>query len=196
MQRAVLPFFLAASALACAGPCGAADLYRDGDYRPLTADIRAARVGDSLTVLVLESSSAASSADTNSRRRAEAGLAGVLETTPRTERGQLSLNTTNNFDGGARTQRAGKLLAQLTVTVVGVEPNGDLRIAGDQLVDVNDEQQKIKLEGRVRRQDINENNAVVSSRIADARIYYSGEGVLADGQRPGLITKVLRWLGL
>ena len=80
--------------------------------------------------------------------------------------------------------------------MTGIEPNGDLRVAGDQLVDINDEQQKIRIEGRVRRHDIGENNAVVSNRIAEAKIYYSGEGTLSEGQRPGFLSRVLTWLGL
>jgi flagellar L-ring protein precursor FlgH len=96
----------------------------------------------------------------------------------------------------ARTQRAGRLLAQITVSVVALEPNGDLQIAGEQLLEVNNEKQMIRLEGHVRPQDIGENNAVVSNRIANASIHYVGDGVLAEGQRPGWITRVLTWMGL
>jgi flagellar L-ring protein FlgH len=195
MKRFPLPLGLVFGLLACASS-GAADLYREGQHRPLTADSRAFRIGDTLSVLVVETSSATSSADTGSRRNTEAGLSGSVQTHTSDQRADINIAAQNNFNGGARTARAGKLLAQIAVTVVGVEPNGDLRIAGDQLLDINDEQQKIRIEGRVRRQDIGENNAVVSNRIADARIYYSGEGVLAEGQRPGVITRVLRWLGL
>lgn len=195
MKSSAIPLALSLALLA-APPVSAADLYREGEFRPLIADSRALRTGDALTVLVLETSSATSSADTGSRRSTEANLSAGVSTRKIDHRADASIAADNNFNGGARTTRAGKLLAQITVTVVGVEPNGDLRIAGEQILDINDEKQQIRIEGRVRRQDIAENNAVVSSRIADARIYYSGEGVLAEGQRPGLIAKVLRWLGL
>lgn len=193
-----LPPFLVASLLAAGttASVGAADLFREGEYRPLTADSRAYRLGDTLTVLVVETSSASSTADTGTKRNTEAAISGSVQTRTVDRRTEAQLGIDNNFTGGARTARAGKLLAQISVSVVAVEPNGDLRIAGDQLLDINDEQQKIRIEGRVRRQDIGENNAVVSSRLAEARIYYSGEGVLAEGQRPGLVAKVLRWLGL
>ncbi len=195
MKKCVAPFLTITLAL-LAGSSTAVDLYREGDYRPLTADSRAFRVGDTITVLVLETSSATSSADTGSKRNTDASVSASLQTRSVDKKFDASLALDNNFTGGARTARAGKLLAQITVNVVGVEPNGDLRIAGDQLLDINDEQQKIRIEGRVRRQDIGENNAVVSNRIADARIFYSGEGVLAEGQRPGFIARALRWLGL
>jgi flagellar L-ring protein precursor FlgH len=174
----------------------AVDLYREADFRPLTADARAWRSGDSLTVLVMETSSAATTADTSAKRKTDAGLGGTWDFGPSTRKGDASLNASNGFNGAARTQRAGKLLAQITVAVTAVEANGDLRIAGEQLLDINEEQQRIRIEGRVRRTDIGENNAVVSNRIADAKIFYTGQGVLSEGQRPGLIHRVLTWLGL
>jgi flagellar L-ring protein FlgH len=179
-----------------AAPALAVDLYQEQQYRPLVADARARHIGDSITVQVLETSSASASADTNTKRQTEAGIGGTWDIGPSTRTGSAKGNINNDFKGGARTQRAGRLLASLTVTVVGVEPNGDLRIAGEQVLEVNNEEQKIRLEGRVRPQDISENNAVVSSRIADARIQYVGDGVLAEGQRQGWITKALTWLGL
>jgi flagellar L-ring protein precursor FlgH len=194
----VKPLAKCALILGLAGCASAwsADLYQEGQYRSLVGDVKAYRVGDSLTVLVMETSSAASTADTSARRKTDAGVDGVVDVGPRRRTGEISGHINNDFSGAAKTQRTGRLLAQLTVTVVAVEPNGDLRVSGEQLLEVNNELQKIRLEGKVRTQDIGENNAVVSNRIADAKIHYVGDGVLADGQRPGLITRVLTWLGL
>jgi flagellar L-ring protein FlgH len=176
----------------CASPGWAADLYQEGQYRSLVSDVKARKIGDSLTVLVMETSSAASSADTNTKRNTEVGAIGMGDVKRQSIKGEIN----NEFSGAARTQRAGRLLAQLTVTVIGIEANGDLRVSGEQLLEVNNEKQTIRLEGKVRPYDIGENNAVVSNRIADAKIHYVGDGVLADGQRPGWITRVLTWLGL
>jgi flagellar L-ring protein FlgH len=195
MKRCLVAALAATAALAAA-PAVAVDLYQEQQYRPLVADARARHIGDSITVQVFETSSASASADTNTKRQTEAGIGGTWDIGPSTRVGSAKGSLNNDFKGGARTQRAGRLLASLTVTVVGVEPNGDLRIAGEQVLEVNNEEQMIRLEGRVRPQDISENNAVVSSRIADARIQYVGDGVLAEGQRQGWITKVLTWLGL
>lgn len=190
MKRLDSALFVAAALVA--GSACATDVYQEGQYRALVSDVKAHRLGDSLTILVLETSSAAQSADTNAKRDTEVGVA--VNSATRSKKFSGSLN--NDFAGAAKTQRAGKLLAQITVNVVGVEENGDLRVAGEQLVEVNDEQQMIRLEGKVRPQDIAENNTVVSNRLADARIHYAGDGVLADGQKPGFITRVLTWLGL
>jgi flagellar L-ring protein precursor FlgH len=67
-------------------------------------------------------------------------------------------------------------------------------VSGEQLIKVNDERQEIVLSGRVRPIDIAENNTVVSSRLADARISYVGDGVLGEKQRPGILTRILSWL--
>jgi flagellar L-ring protein precursor FlgH len=69
-------------------------------------------------------------------------------------------------------------------------------VTGEQLVEINDETQRIRLEGRVRPQDITENNSVLSSRLSDAKISYVGDGVLAERQKPGWLARLLIWLGL
>ena len=176
----------------CTVPAWPADLYQQGQFRSLVSDVRAGRVGDSLTVLVVESSSAASTADTNARRSTDVVIGG----TSTSQTIQIGGNIDNDSSGAARTQRAGKLLAQITVAVTAIDPNGDLRVAGEQLLEVNDEKQMIRLEGKVRPQDIGDNNTIVSSRIADAKIHYVGDGVLADGQKIGIVSRVLMWLGL
>jgi flagellar L-ring protein precursor FlgH len=170
----------------------AADLYSPEHYRALASDVKAYQVGDALTVQVTENASAVTSADTNTARDTS-GSASLLF---RGRTHEATGNISHDFDGNAKTQRAGKLAAQLTVSVVAVLPNGDLQVAGQQVLTINDEKQMIRLEGRVRKQDIGDNNTVLSNRIADAVINYAGDGVLTDGQRVGLITRVLTWLGL
>jgi flagellar L-ring protein precursor FlgH len=171
---------------------GGQSLYREDSFRSLTADHRAYRLGDALTVLVFENSSATTSADTSLDKQGSVGA--TLSTTNSDKKANLTLN--EDFAGKGRIQRSGKLLAQLTVNVTAVAPNGDLIVAGSQLIEVNDERQHILLQGRVRPLDISETNTVPSSRLADARISYVGDGVLAEKQHPGFLTRVLSWLGI
>jgi flagellar L-ring protein precursor FlgH len=93
-------------------------------------------------------------------------------------------------------QRAGRVAAQLTVTVKSVAPNQELFVSGRQQILVNGEKQLIELSGRVRPIDISESNTVVSSRIADAHITYVGDGILAEKQKQGILSHILGWLGL
>lgn len=172
---------------------GAESLYQAGQYRPLTADNKAFRIGDVLTIQVLENSSATSSADTGTRR--SNGMNASL-THGATTVGQFGLNLGGDFDGGGRTQRTNRLLATVTVSVREVLPNGDLRVAGEQQLTVNEELQKVNLEGRVRAQDISDANIVLSSRLAEARITYVGEGDVSDRSRRGWWRRLVDAIGL
>jgi flagellar L-ring protein precursor FlgH len=174
-------------------PVAAESLYQEGSFRPLTADNKAFRVGDSLTVQVFENSSASTSADTGTRRNND--ISGSVTQTGNRVVGQLGIGVAGGFDGGGRTQRANKLLATLTVTVQEVLASGELRVAGEQLLTVNEELQKVNLEGRVRPQDISDGNVVLSTRMADARITYVGEGDVTDRSRRSGWRKVFDWLG-
>jgi len=175
-------------------PSHAESLYEPNMYRPLAGDNRAYRVGDLLTVQVYENSSASTSTDTTTQQTnsTSAGLSSLLSSR------QLggSISQSGTFDGGGTTQRANKLLTTLSVTVREVLPNGDLKVAGQQLLVVNEEQHKVDLEGRVRPQDISSDNVILSTRLADAHINYLGEGELSDRQRRVWWRKVVDWLGL
>jgi len=179
------------SALALTPLARAQSLYNETTYRPLTADHRARQAGDILTVLVYESSSASTTADTAVKRRSDVGISAGID-----ERNhKAAIGTNNQFDGGGTVQRSGRLLAQLSVTVIAVSDMGDLQISGEQDVEINSDRQHFKLEGRVRPVDVSSNNTVASNRIADARISYLGDGDLAERQRPGMWAKVMTWLG-
>jgi flagellar L-ring protein precursor FlgH len=171
----------------------AESLYREETFRPLTADHRAYRIGDALTVLVVENSTAASSADTTTNKK---GSVGITVHNPGRGDKTAGIDLNDEFNGAGKIQRTGKLLATLTVNVVGHTENGDLLIAGTQLIEVNDEKQHIKLDGRVRPVDIGEGNTIISSRIADAKISYIGDGILGEKQKPGVLTRILSWLGI
>ncbi len=88
------------------------------------------------------------------------------------------------------------MLATISVKVKAINSNGDLLVNGEQLLTVNDEVQKVTVEGLVRPYDISEGNTVLSTRLADAKITYVGEGELTERQRRGMWRKVLDWLGL
>src|SRR5205085_10809209 len=128
-------------------PAAAQSLFDEQSWRGLTTDNRAYRPGDVLTVQVFENSSATASADTGTRRAnhvtAELAHGGK-------QVAQTSIGVAGDFDGGGRTQRANRLLATLTVTVQEVLPGGQMRVAGTQSVTVNEDLQRVTLEGVVR----------------------------------------------
>lgn len=179
--------------LAAAQPAAAPTLFDPATYQGLVSDHKARKVGDALTVLVQESATASSSVDSNATRNADVALRG--QAIGQKQRG-LDIGVGANNDGGGQTVRSGRVAAQITVTVQAVEPNGELLVAGQQTVDLNGEKQVISVAGRVRPKDVLDNNAVLSSRLADARISYNGEGYIAEKSRPGVLSRVLHFLGL
>lgn len=171
----------------------AQSLFREEGWRGLTADNKAFRPGDVLTVQVFENSSATSSAETGTRRsnRLQAELAHGSSKVA-----EAALAVAGEFDGGGRTQRASRLLTTVTVTVQEVLPQGQLRVAGTQSIVVNEEVQRVTLEGVVRPADISDGNVVQSTRIAQARITYVGEGDLTDRNRRAWWRRFLDAVGL
>lgn len=162
---------------------------------------KARRVGDILTIKIVENSSATNKASTNTDRSSSlsAGLEGFfnLEKSYPADHGffnpfsSVGGSIDSQFGGSGATQRSGALSAYMTAKVVEVLPNGNLLIEGNREVRVNAENQMITLTGMVRPRDIAADNVIQSTYIADARIAYSGTGVLNDRQRPGWFTRVM-----
>lgn len=167
-------------------------LYADSNFQSLTSDRRVFHVGDVITILVAENASASSTADTGTARDSNVGVG--LTTTSRARNAGVVAN--NDYTGSGRTQRAGRVLAQISVTVKDVLPGGDLLVGGEQQLEINGEKQVIRAEGRVRPRDVSEQNVVASGRIADAKLAFLGDGVLGDQQKPRWWQKVLGLFGL
>jgi flagellar L-ring protein FlgH len=172
-------------------PASAVNLYNEASYRPLASDKRAHLPGDVLTVMIMENSSATTSADTALNRNNTIGVQASLN--QRAQNANVGMN--NTFDGGGTVQRTGQLLAQMTVTVTKVLSNGDLWIQGEQMLEINSDKQKIKVEGRVRPLDVSDTNTVLSYRLADAKISYLGDGDLASHQKPGFWSRLFSLVG-
>jgi flagellar L-ring protein FlgH len=161
-------------------------------FRGPAADQRAYRVGDVLTVYVLEATRARSQAGTDAEN--SAGFAADFTTSAGHYNGNGSVGLQGKTKGAAQTTRVGELRAQISVRVDSIESNGLMRIKGTQLLEVNKEQQKITLTGLVRPEDISSGNIIWSNRIADAQVSLAGKGIVSESQRKGLIAKIVTWL--
>lgn len=168
-------------------------LYKEAQFRPLTADQKAFKTGDIVTIQVFEQTSVQATADTDTRRDNQVGA----QFKPIAGNGKsLGLSTQGDFQGGGSTQRSHRLLATITVSVTERLPGGDLRVQGEQTLTINGEQQRVALQGRLRPQDINDQNVALSSRLADAQITFVGEGDLSERQRRPAWRRLLDALGL
>ena len=161
-------------------------------YRALAADHRAYRLGDVITVYVAEATRAKSQAATDASSRLDLG-AGLRS--PSTDfNADVGLSGSNS--GGAQTTRVGELRTQVSVQVVALEPDGSLRIEEAQTLTVNGENQRIRLKGLVRPQDVSAQNTVWSNRIANAELELDGVGIVSESQRQSVIYRFFKWLRL
>lgn len=173
----------------------------------LYEDLRAMRVGDILTIKIVEKHAGSKSADTKAERESTIndslgtntlGIPGLNLKSYMDGRAVPGLavkaSAANKFGGKGATSRADTLTGTISTIVTEVLPNGDLRIEGKREVTVNSETQLMSISGIVRRVDVDTKNTVLSSAIADAKIEYSGLGVVDDVQRPGWMVRVLDWI--
>lgn len=170
----------------------ASNLIDADKYRALTADKRAFRVGDTITILILEQSSAESQADTGRSRDLQ--ISGDAFDSENSVEAGASLDSRTR--GNAVTRRRGTLRGRITATVVALNGMDHLVVQGQQGLVINGEEQSISVEGTLRTEDIDSDNTVLSNRLTNARIEFTGEGIVSDAQKPGLITRFLRMLGL
>ncbi|MFC5373296.1 flagellar basal body L-ring protein FlgH [Brevundimonas faecalis] len=189
IRRAAL-CFLPLAAFIAASPAPAQVM--DPGFAGLAGDRSAARVGDALTVLIMEASSASQSARSGSQK--DTRLGGTASGGDFDESGALRLE--GRYDGRGEASRSGRLMGQITVTVHEVLNNGDMVVAGEQTIAIDGERNRIRLQGRVRRADVSANNTVLSSRLADVEIAYAGHGALSRSASPGFLNRALAWLGL
>jgi flagellar L-ring protein precursor FlgH len=182
------------------GPVSVGSLWPTDDRTFFYGDRKAFRIGDVLTVRVSESAKASNTADTDLSRSSENkaeitalfGLQGALERSDLTN--LIDVTTDSSYAGVGSTKREGRLTASITAVVKDVLPNGNLVIQGTRSVTVNNEEQFMTLTGIVRQEDIDRDNSVSSSQIADARIAFGGVGIVADKQRSGWGTWAFDWL--
>jgi len=172
---------------------------RRADY--LFADNRATRTGDIVLVHIVETSSASSEANTEADK--ESGLnVGVeyflgkkgflgLNELPVGQEPNVKGSLATEFEGEGETERRTRVTGTVAARVIRVLPNGLMQVRGSREVRVNDENQIITVSGLIRSRDIGPNNAITSNQLADARIEYFGEGVLADKQKPGWLTRIV-----
>lgn len=193
VQGSVFAISIALGAMAQVQTAAAADLAIQGDFAALVGDRRATKVGDIVTLVIVENSSASNSADLSSEKSYSANGSVSSVNTPRTYGGQLRLG--DESEGRGRLQRSGRLAAQLSVRVYEVLPNGDLLVRGGQEINLNGEKTRINVEGMLRPIDIMNGNVALSTRLANARIEYDGDGYLSDRARPGLLARIVNWFG-
>jgi flagellar L-ring protein precursor FlgH len=173
----------------------------------LFPDYKARTIGDIITIEIAEQASASnsSSASTSKSSSYNSGIDNVLGLP--TDFGinnflrmgnpldpTVQADTSNNFDGNGQIQKSDSVTATIAARVVNVLPSGNLVIEGHREIIVDGEKQIITIKGLVRPKDIDANNTVSSSAIADAQIRYSGNGIITNATRKGWLSNAIDWV--
>jgi len=181
---------------------GSNSLWRD--TASIYEDVKARRLNDLITINVVENISGSGTADTAASRTSSAdaavnnilGIPNNLNLANLYGKGYtfsptVSGSMQNDFKGSGATTRAGSLAGTITAKVVEVMPNGNLAIESRKEITINNEKQILILRGMVRPDDLAVDNSVLSSRIADAEVYFVGDGVVQSKQDVGWLVKIL-----
>jgi flagellar L-ring protein precursor FlgH len=169
-------------------------IFQAGQQMELFADLKARRVGDVLTITLNEATNAAKSAVTKTTKTTSAANTGpTIFGKTITTKGVPILNTSlsgaDSFDGEGSSAQSNSLAGALTVTVVDVQPNGNLVVQGDKTLKLNQGDEFVHIAGVIRPADIATNNTVTSDKLADAHISYSGKGAVDSSNRMGWLAR-------
>jgi len=187
-------------------PVNAGSLWREDvtDERGMFADKRAKRVGDILTLVVQETVSVTNSLKTTTSKESSTTAGNIADTVIKTFTGQVSskvkelsslkdanISTSgkNSFTGGGDIKNSQTITTRAAVQVIDVLPNGNLVVEGLREISFSKERQFAALRGIVRAYDVQPDNTVLSSNVADARIQIVSEGTLTESQKKGWLLR-------
>ena len=160
----------------------------------LYSDVKARRVGDIITVTLSENTNASKSAGTSSSKESTLDVNPIMGLGGNAVRIgnqaiQLGMDSSNEFTGDASASQSNSLQGNISVTVVEVLPNQNLIIRGEKWLTLNNGDEYIRLTGVIRPADVTPTNEIESTKIANARIQYSGTGSFARAQEKGWLTQ-------
>ena len=180
--------------LASAPPSGNGAIYQAGYDVPLFENSTARRVGDILTVRLVESTNASKSSSTSTKKATDVTLPGPTiggrpVTVGGTEILKGGMTNDSSFDGEGSSSQSNRLNGDITVTIARRLPNGTLLVRGEKWITINQGREFVRISGLVRQIDIEPDNTVPSSKVANASITYAGRGALADANAPSWLAR-------
>jgi flagellar L-ring protein precursor FlgH len=165
-------------------------------YALIGADLRARRLHDAITIVVVDRASAIAKGTTKSARssQASASIGAIAGTPPGGNRlpALLDLGSKHSLEGEGETSRETLLRTTLSARVTHVLPNGDMVVRGVKTVRINSEAQAIEVRGIVRQVDISPSNTVLSDQLSFLEVAVDGKGVVNDAiRRPNFLYRIL-----
>jgi len=170
-------------------------IFQTGRSVRLFEDNKAFRIGDVLSVTLLEATNASKSAETSTEKddEAEIGVSALFGSDGPKVNGNLVLNSTfdavREFTGKGDSAQSNSLEGEIAVTVVDVLPSGNLVVRGEKIIGLNQGSEFIRISGLVRPQDVSTDNIIVSTKLANSRIFYGGGGTIAESNTKGWLSR-------
>ena len=169
-------------------------IYQAGYDVALFENATARRVGDIVTIHLVESTNASKSSSTTTKKATNLELPGpTLFGRPVTANGVPILDTaldhSSSFDGAGDSKQSNQLTGDVTVAIVKRLPNGNLIVRGQKWIGINQGREFIRIQGVVRPIDIQPDNSINSTQVANASISYGGKGALADANKQSWLAR-------
>jgi len=170
----------------------AKSLWLEGNEKSIFSDRKASLVGDVITVVIIESAKASdissSKRDKNLELNVEKGI-GPLKFIPK-----LGAKGESKYSRKGQTSKAGSIQAKVSASVIKVMPNGNLLIEGEKRVKIDQEEQVVYVSGIARPEDIDPENTILSTSLADCKIEYRGEVKFSSKERPNIGVRIFQKL--
>ena len=199
-----LIFLILLLAVLVPAPSARADSLFDVKRVSMFQDTRARAVGDILTIIVVENTTATNKGSSKfDKKISMAGgvkVEGVFDYLfphffqPFEPLKSMDIDPSEKFDGSGETTSDNNFSTRMTATVIEVLPNGNLVIEGSRNIKVNEEDQELVLRGVIRPTDVTPANTILSSNIADAEISYKGKGPIGRRNKPGIMSQFFNWV--
>ena len=172
-------------------------IYQAGYDMRLFEDHTAKRVGDVLTITLLERTQAQKTDDFDAKKNTAMSaevpsMFGIAASALTGQSVRTTLASKKEFTGTGSADQSNSLTGDISVTVVSVLPNGYLSVRGEKRVTLNQGDEFVRLSGIVRPVDINAANIITSDKVADVTIMYVGEGAIADASKMGWLARILQ----
>lgn len=192
-KLSVTAALMLAAAVAVTPVADAQSLWSEYSSWSMFADRKAHDVGDILTIVISESTTNTTSKSTTNGKSGNVDL-GVGVGLFNFLNKATSADYSDSFQANGTATSTNRTTGNITVTVMEIEPNGNMLVEGTQSIWHNKNEHKITLRGIVRQDDVTSSNTVPSTKVADATVHFDGKGPLNAKQRQGILTQIFNIL--
>jgi len=179
-----------AAALAPQQASAGAIFQASNGYANLVTGTRARALGDMVTIILVEATNTSKSTNGRTQREGEFGItppaSGPLDFL---NPNALKAAAEGSFTGGGNAAQQSRLNGAVAVTIAAIYPNGTAEVVGEKQMMLSQGDEWVQFAGRIRLVDIDGDNRLASSQVANARIIYSGKGAVQQASRPGWLSR-------